>query len=471
MAEETVTAKSQLRRAMGFWDVLLFNIAAVLGPRWIASASHSGTSSISLWVLAAALFFLPTALIIIELSTRYPAEGGLYVWSKEAFGDFHGFVAGWSYWAYTVFYFPGLLTASVAMSVYIGGPKFAWLAHDKQYLLWASLGLLLIAVVLNVVGLNVGKWLQNAGGVSTYLPLLMLVGIGAYLGLHRGSATDFSFRNILPHVDWNTVNYWSQIAFAFTGMELVCAMSEEIREPRKTFPRAIYSSAVLIALIYIAGTMAVLTIQPAAGTDTRTGVFQAISGGSAALGLAWFGVIAALLVTVGNAGGVGATVAGVARVPFVAGIDRYLPSYFGAIHPRWKTPYISILIQAGISGVILVLSQYKSSWQDQYQLLVDAAIILYFIPFLYMYASVIKLAYRRDREQTQAVLVPGGKLGVWIAGSLGFAVTLLSIIFAMVPPETENKWRFEAKLLGATAVTIAIGLILYWRGARSKTKA
>ncbi|HXB20565.1 MAG TPA: amino acid permease, partial [Candidatus Solibacter sp.] len=116
MIPETAPAKSQLRRTMGFWDVLLFNIAAVLGPRWIAAAAHNGSSSISLWILAAVLFFLPTALIIVELSTRFPSEGGLYVWSKEAFGDFHGFVAGWSYWAYTVFYFPGLLTASVAMS-------------------------------------------------------------------------------------------------------------------------------------------------------------------------------------------------------------------------------------------------------------------------------------------------------------------------------------------------------------------
>ncbi|MGB8130592.1 MAG: APC family permease [Candidatus Angelobacter sp.] len=467
MAEETAS-KSQLRRAMGFWDVLLFNIAAVLGPRWIASAAHNGTSSISLWVLAAVLFFLPTALIIIELSTRYPAEGGLYVWSKEAFGDFHGFVAGWAYWSYTVFYFPGLLTASVAMSVYIGGPKYWALAKDPHYLLWSSMALLAVAVILNIIGLNIGKWLQNAGGISTYLPLLMLIGIGAYLGLHRGSATHFSFQNIFPHLNLDTVNYWSQIAFAFTGMELVCAMSEEIRDPRKTFPRAIYASAALIALIYIAGTMAVLVIQPATGTDTRSGVFQGISSGAATLGIAWFGVIAALLVTVGNAGGVGATVAGVARVPFVAGIDHYLPSFFGKIHPKWKTPYIAILIQAGISGVILALSQYKASWQDAYQLLVDAAIILYFIPFLYMYASVIKLAYRADRKQEQAVLVPGGKPGVWIAGLLGFSVTLLSIVFAMIPPETESKWLFETKLLGATALTIAIGLALYWKGARSK---
>src|SRR6195256_6374378 len=142
MAEETVTPKSQLRRAMGFWDVLLFNIAAVLGPRWIAAAAHNGTSSIILWILAAIFFFLPTALIIIELSTRYPAEGGLYVWSKEAFGDFHGFVAGWAYWIYTFFYFPGLLTASAAMSGYVAGTGGAALAQNRTFLLVGSFLLL-----------------------------------------------------------------------------------------------------------------------------------------------------------------------------------------------------------------------------------------------------------------------------------------------------------------------------------------
>jgi amino acid transporter len=249
-------------------------------------------------------------------------------------------------------------------------------------------------------------------------------------------------------------------------------MSEEVREPRKTFPRAIYGSAVLIAIIYIVATIAVLIVLPASGVDVRTGVFQAISSGTAPLGLAWLGTIAALLVTVGNAGGIGATVAGVARVPFVAGIDRYLPSYFGKIHPTWKTPYISILIQAGISGLILVLSQIRASWLDQYLLLVDAAIILYFIPFLYMYASVIKLAYRADRgENEHAVLIPGGKPGVWIVGLLGFLITLGSILLAMIPPVESKKWLFEAKLLGACAVAIGIGLILYFSAARSKSAA
>ena len=230
--------RSQLCREMGFWDVLLFNIATVLGPRWIAAAAHNGTSSISLWVLAAVLFFVPMALVINELSSRFPEEGGLYVWSKEAFGDFHGFVAGWTYWVYTIFYFPGLLLASASMSAYVMGGKGAELAQDRTFLLVGSLLLLGVAVVLNIIGLNIGKWLQNAGGVSTYLPLMILVGIAAVLWLKNGSVTQFTRANMMPTWNWDTVNFWSQIAFAFTGLELVSAMSGEIREPRRTLPRA-----------------------------------------------------------------------------------------------------------------------------------------------------------------------------------------------------------------------------------------
>ena len=172
-------SKLQLRKTRGFWDVRLFNIATVLGPRWVAAAGHNGTSSISLWVLAAVFFFIPGALVINELQSRFPEEGGLYAWSKEAFGPFHGFVAGWTYWFYTVFYFPGLLLASASMSAYIMGGRGAALAQDRTFLLSVSLGMLLVAVLLNIVGLNVGKWLQNAGGVGTYVPLVMLVGIAA----------------------------------------------------------------------------------------------------------------------------------------------------------------------------------------------------------------------------------------------------------------------------------------------------
>jgi glutamate:GABA antiporter len=462
--------KSQLRKTMGFWDVLLFNIATVLGPRWIAAAGHNGTSSISLWILAAVFFFIPGALVINELSSRFPEEGGLYVWSREAFGDFHGFIAGWTYWIYTVFYFPGLLLASASMSAYIVGGRGAELAQNRTFLLTVSLAMLLVAVLLNIIGLNVGKWLQNAGGVGTYVPLLMLGGVSALVVWRHGSATQFTLTNMMPAWNWDTVNFWSQIAFAFTGLELVSAMSEEIRDPRRTLPRAAFGASVLISLMYIAGTFGILALVPADDLDPQSGVFHAITLGSIALKIGLLGVLAAILVTVGNAGGVGSTVAGIARVPFVVGIDRYLPTAFGTIHPRWKTPYISILVQAIVSGAILLVSQINDSTRGAYQFLIDAAIILYFIPFLYMFAAVIKLAVRNDRKSNpHAVLIPGGIPGVWICGGLGFIVVLIGIFVSLVPPgDSANKLGFELKLVGGTIASILLGLILYWRGASAK---
>ena len=225
-------------------------------------------------------------------------------------------------------------------------------------------------------------------------------------------------------------------------------------------------------MIYIAGTVALLVLLQDAQVDAKSGVFQALTVASGILKLSLIGMIAALLVTVGNAGGIGSTVAGVSRVPFVVGVDRYLPAAFGKIHSRWKTPYVAILVQAGISGVVLLLSQINETAGSAYQILVDAAVILYFIPFLYMYAAVIRLAARKDRgENEHAVLVPGGKFGVWLCGGLGFAVTLASIVFSMIPPgETSNKLLFEVKLLGGSALAVGIGLALYWRGARAKAR-
>jgi len=469
-APTPLDSKSQLRKTMGFWDVLLFNIATVLGPRWIAAAGHNGTSSISLWVLAAVFFFVPGALVINELSSRFPEEGGLYAWSREAFGPFHGFVAGWTYWIYTVFYFPGLLLASASMAAYVVGGRGAALAQDRTFLLTVSLSMLLVAVVLNIIGLNIGKWLQNAGGVGTYVPLLMLAGIAVLVAFRHGSATHFTLANMMPTWNWDTVNFWSQIAFAFTGLELVSAMSEEVRDPHRTLPRAVFGSGALIAFMYIAGTFAILALVPAANLDPQSGVFNAITVGAVVLKVGFLGVLAAILVTVGNAGGVGSTVAGIARVPFVVGVDRYLPAAFGKIHPRWKTPWVSILVQAVVSGAILLGSEINETTRGAYQFLIDAGIILYFIPFLYMFAAVIKLARRKDRrENPHGVLVPGGVPGVWIAGGLGFLVVLLGIFVSLVPPgDSSDKLGFELKLVGGTVASVLLGLILYWRGARVK---
>src|SRR5258707_13522078 len=142
-----------------------------------------------------------------------------------------------------------------------------------------SLALLLVAVVLNIIGLNIGKWLQNAGGVSTYVPLLMLAAVALLVYAKHGSATHFTWANMLPTWNLDTVNFWSQIAFAFTGLELVSSMGEEVRDPRRTLPRAVFGAGARIAFMYIAGTFAMWTLVPAGDRSLKLAEFQAIVAG------------------------------------------------------------------------------------------------------------------------------------------------------------------------------------------------
>ena len=130
-------------------------------------------------------------------------------------------------------------------------------------------------------------------------------------------------------------------------------------------------------------------------------------------------------------------------------------------------------MQAAVSGVILLLSQISETTRGAYQGLVDVAIILYFVPFLYMYAAAIKLASRRDRlENPLAVLIPGGKPGVYIASGIAFAVTLLCIIVSILPPgDSANRALFLIKVVGSTLGAMALGLTLYYRGVRAKRRA
>src|SRR5436305_9062355 len=189
----------QLPRVMGLRDVVLFNISAIVGLRWLTTAaSQFGLASLLLWLVAMVVFFLPSAVAVRELADIDPAAGGIYRWVRRAFGPLHGFVAGWGYWVNNLFYFPSLLVATAAIAAYAGGPRFVHLADDNAFIGVVSLAGLWLAVGLNVVGLRIGKRLQNLGGYATWLPALILVALAVWSLVTRGGATPFTTRALLP---------------------------------------------------------------------------------------------------------------------------------------------------------------------------------------------------------------------------------------------------------------------------------
>ena len=438
---------------MGFWDVVLFLVAAVVGLRWIATAAAAGPSSLVVWAIGFAAFFVPLAFTVIDLSRRFPDEGGLYVWVKRAFGDFAGFVAGWMYWCSNLVYLPGLLYFSAANALYIGGSSWQSLAHSAPYFIAFSLAALVLSLWLNVVGLGVGKWLHNAGGLGTWIPVALLIAMGGFVLARFGPATDIGAADLVPRTSLGDMVFWSTIAFGFAGLETASLMSEEIVDAERTIPRAIVTAGAIITCIYILGTAAVVFALPAGQVSSLSGFMAAIQETGDRVGLPGAAAVTALLVTIGNLGGVGAWLAATARLPFVAGLDRTLPAAFGRLHPRWGTPHVALYVQVAGAALFVVLGQAGTGVEGAYEALVGIGVISYFIPYLLLFAAMIKLARRRFIAQLLA--------------GLGLVVTAISIALACVPPDDAGDPALAVvKVIGSSAGLLIAGALLYLRSRR-----
>ncbi|MGH7528404.1 MAG: APC family permease [Gemmatimonadales bacterium] len=468
----TATAEAPhviLPRALGLRDLVLFNIVAVLSLRWFATAAAAGPSSLTFWVLAAILFFIPQGLAVSDLSARYPSEGGIYFWTKRAFGEGHGFLCGWCYWVNNILYYPNLLMSTAVVGTYVIGRGETGLAGDWHYVLPATLAALWLAVALNIVGLRTGRWLQNLGAIGAYLPGVLLVALGLYAALTRPSATPLTLETLTPRLDdWSGLNLWASIAFAFAGLELCAVMGEEIRDPRRNLPRSIYISAPLIAFVYIAGTASVLWLVPTGEVNIVSGFLQALAVGAGELGvgLVWLAPLAAAFYVVGNIGTVGAWLTGPARVAFVIGLDRYFPPAFGKVHPRWQTPYVAILTQAILATVFLVLSVLGkgTTVEKAYLVILDTMLLVYFIPYVYLFIGYLVV---RLRETTPVPSALGGRAVGALIGASGLGLTLFAMVIATIPPsDTPDPWVFRAKVIGGAALFVLLGGLVYWRGRR-----
>src|SRR3954469_11975497 len=464
-APQPVTAAPQLRRVQSFGDLLLYYVVTGFSLRWVAVAAAAGPSALLIWTIAALGFFVPLVFTVLELSSRYPEEGGVYVWSKRAFGPFAAFITGWTYWGSNLPYFPGLLYFAAANALFIGGPSWQSLSNNSTYFIAVATVGLLIAATMNVVGLNVGKWLNNIGALASYVPVALLIVLAALSWRHFGSATPIDAHSLRPSTSLKDVIFWSTIAFAFGGVESGSTMGEEIQDARRTVPRAILAAGALITALYLVGTWSILIAIPKEQVTGLQGIMQAIQAMTAKVGAQSLVPFAAALVTLNALGGVGGWFAATARLPFVAGIDRFLPKAFGRLHPTWRTPYVALLVQAAIAGLFVFLGQAGTSVHGAYDALVSMGIIAYFIPFLFMFAAMIVL--QREPAGPGVMRVPGGKPVAILLAAVGFAVTLLSIVLACIPPDEEpNKTLAVVKVVGASAALVLIGAVVYMLGRR-----
>jgi glutamate:GABA antiporter len=458
-------AGTKLIRALGRRDLVLLFVVAVFNLNVVPSIAANGGVTVWLWIVSLLLFFWPQGIAVIELAHRYPGEGGVYLWAKEVFGDFHGFLSGWCYWTNNMLYVPTVMLYFVGVSVFAMGPGHAGLADNKNFAMAASLVLLAVLTILNIVGLGVGKWLNNVGAIGTFLAAGVLIGLGATVWSRFGTTvTAADFR--IPHDPRFVLNSFGVICFGLVGLELASVMGDEIKDPKRTLPGAVAWGGILSGALYIGATLTLLVAVGKNDINVLQGIVQAVSHMAGNVGVAWLITPFALMLSLSIAGIGSAWMGGSARIPFVAGLDSYMPSWLGSVHPRYATPYAALIVQAVVSLVLIVINFYASGGvQETFQTMLSLAVVLQLVPFLYVFAALLMFARKDDLGDGRY-----GRGTLIFAGSCGFLTTLLGIVLAFFPArQITSVWKYEAKMFGFTLFFLALAAFFFFVYGRHKT--
>jgi glutamate:GABA antiporter len=456
---------AHLKRALGRWDLVALFVVAVFNLNVVPSIAANGGVTVWLWIISLLMFFWPQGIAVIELAHRYPGEGGVYLWAKEVFGEFHGFLSGWCYWTNNMMYVPTVMLYFVGVSVFVF-PSHQGLADNKSFAVTASIGLLAILVVLNIVGLGVGKWINNVGSIGTGLAAAVLIGLGIIVALRFGtsvSAADFR----IPANPRFLLNSFGVICFGLVGLELASVMGDEIKDPEHTLPGAVVWGGVLSGFLYIATTLTLLIAVSKNDINVLQGIVQALSHMAAKVGVVWIVAPFALMLSISIAGIGSAWLAGSARIPFVAGLDSYLPSWLGKVHPRYGTPYAALIVHFVVSTILVLISFLGSGVQETFQRLLSLAVVLQLLPFLYIFAALLKIAANPLAGKGHY-----SKNVLWLAGSSGLLMTILGMIFAFSPAQQiTSVLSYESWMFGGTAFFIGLAVFFFFVYGRRKGAA
>jgi amino acid transporter len=388
-AEAAVEAHSAvLRKELGVRDLVLTQILFIVGLAWIGVAGKLGSSHVVFWLAAIVLFYLPSAAVVIYLNRLMPLEGGLYQWAKLGFSEVVGFMLAWNLWLYVI-----VNTSEVGLqtATYLGyalGPRAAWMTTNSWFVALATVVLLALMVVVSTIGLSVGKWVHNVGGI------MMLVIFGGLLllpvlSLLTGHLHEYHpLRTSVPAFSLYNLNILGKLGFgALGGFEYMAILAGETRSPGKAIGRSVWIAAPAIAVMFVLGTSTVVAFVPTDDIDLVGPLPQVLRVGFGPFGIASQLVTIVILMTLAiRLAQSSVNFTGITRLPMVAGWDRLLPAWFTRLHATYQTPVNSIILVGATSLVIALLSLIGVGQAESFQLLFNAGGMFYAITYVVMFA-------------------------------------------------------------------------------------
>jgi glutamate:GABA antiporter len=455
-AEVAATAShgSGLKRELGLGDLVLTQVMFIVGAQWVGTAAMLGHSQIVYWLLAMALFYLPQAAVVIFLNRQMPLEGGLYQWARIGFNDGMGFMVAWNLWVFALILLSSYGVVIADTFSYVLGPGAHWLTGTKWYDGAVTGFVVAMIILVSLFGLRIGKWVHDAGGLAHLLTFAALLAMPIFAFTHHTVADHHPFALALPRANLLSVNIFGKMALgALTGFEYVAILAGETRDPGKAIGRSVLIATPVIALMFILGTSAVLAATPAGKIDLIAPIPQALAYGLRSFGWAVYMVpVLTMLLLTRHIANVNLLFAANARLPMVAGWDGLLPGWFTRLHPRYRTPLNSILFVGAVTLVFGALSLVGVGLQEAFQLLDNAAGVLYAVCYLAMFA--LPLVGMRDFQRAP--------LWLRLAAVSGFAVTLLYIVLSVFPIIDVKSWAsFAAKIIVVVVGANLIGVAIY----------
>jgi glutamate:GABA antiporter len=450
------TRQGEFRQELGLRNLVMCQILNIVGLFWVGAAAKLGPSHVAFWLLGIVLFYLPSAAVVIYLNRAHTLEGGLYEWTRLGFNEFAGFLVGWNLWLNGVMILSYVGIQSVAMFADLVGPRAGWMTQSKWVMGGATLVVLLALMGVAFVGMSLGKWIQDLGGILTLAVFAALIALpfrNRWIGRH----TQFPPLALsLPAISVLSLNLLGKMSFgAMSGFDSMAIFAGECRDAAKSIGRSVMIATPIIAAMFVLGTSSVVAIVPQDKIDLVSPITQTLvmgtgreDPGARLIPLS----VGALLVS--YLAGMALIFATVTRLPLVAGWDHLLPAWFGRLHPRRKTPTNSIMFVGAVAFVVAMAGVLGSGQQEAFQLLQNAGGILYAITYLAMFA--LPLA-GHQREIAKPPL--------WLqaASASGFLMTAMYLVLSLFPIiDLPHPLVFTAEVGGFVLVCQLMAAGLFW---------
>ncbi len=445
------------KKHLSIFLLAMMNVAIILSLRGLPLMAKEGLSLVFYLTFSLVVFLIPTALVSAELASGWPEEGGVFRWVSEAFGERFGFTAIWLQWLQNIFWYPTVLSfAAATLSYLFSRPE---LAENPMYnvitisvIYWGS-------IILSLRGIQFSSWLSSIGAlVGTILPAFCIICLGI-IWFFSGNSSSIDMKSSwIPDLhSFSNVSLLGGIVLLFAGIEVNAVHVKEVKDPTKSFPKAILLSVILIFFLFFLGSFSIATVLAPSEISLTAGLMQAFSRFLQLYNLGWLTPVLGLFISFGVLGGIAAWIVGPSKGLLETAKKGLLPSFLAYKNRRDVPSHILItqgLIVTLLSQVYLIMPTVSSA----FFLLSDLTVILYLVMYLLMFASALYLRYK-EPEKERIYKVPGGIYGMWFVCLLGMLGALFAIFIGFFPP-SQIKVVKETFYVGFLAVGLFISVTI-----------